>query len=203
MSTDQPSDAATPASEPAAAAPEAAPASERKDILKTPPVEAKEMGALISRGLTAHSVVGFLTFVGIALLIAGLLYFRFDRLPGERRFGGKDGVLDQWVRNQVDMDQRTYKRVPTETVQIPGWPLMFYRKLRNDIFLLAALVLLLALVFLYIEKAKMRRNDVLVYRALAREIEKLRLRIKRMEAGKPSSGPDKSPAASPDGDEHA
>ncbi len=153
---------------------------DKRDLLKTPPVEAEEMERLISKGHQAHNVVGALTFVGIVVLAAvGLYYSRLDKLgtgEGDKRF---PAYLDHLVHNQMQKDRETYV-TRGDSIQ-PIWPRQLYLKLRQDIYLLAGAALLLAVIFIHVEKAKMRRNDLLVYRALAREVEKLRMRIKTLE----------------------
>jgi len=70
----------------------------------------------------------------------------------------------------------------TSSSEPPEWPILMYTKLRKDIYLLAGAAVLLAVVFILIEKAKLHRNDLLVYRCMAREIEKLRQRVKSLES---------------------
>ncbi len=155
----------------------------KRDLLKTSPAEAREMENLIARGHQAHNVVGALTFVGIAVLIVvGLYYEKLDKLGvGDMPYRYPD-YLQQLVQNQVKKDRDTYgARKPSS---VPEWPRALYVKLRMDLYIIAGASLLLALIFVHIEKAKLRRSDLLVYRALAREIEKLRTRIKQLEGGK-------------------
>lgn len=162
---------------------EAKEAKDKKDLLNTPAPEAAEMDALLNAGLQAHNRIGFLTFIGVILIIAGVLFWRTDRITGDRAYAD---ILDQAVRTQADKDYRAYRM--GEDAYAPKWPIEMYQNLREQIFGIAALTLALAFVFLFIERARMRRSDVLVYRAMAREIEKLRLRVKQLEGKKGKAG---------------
>lgn len=152
----------------------------KKDLLKTTPDEAKEMDDLIKKGHQAHNTVGILTIIGIALLAIGGLYYRYDRMPGESRSFSKR--LDTMVANQMEQDVNAFRK--SKSIVAAYWPRELYQKLRRDIYMLCGLALLLLLVFVHMEKAKLKRSDLLVYRAMAREIEKLRLRLKQLEGGK-------------------
>lgn len=154
----------------------------KRDLLKTSPAEAAEMQDLIDKGLRAHSTVGALTFAGIVvLLLAGLYYARLDKLDTQMGVQYSD-YLDNMVRSQYARDCIAFGA--KEPLEHPSWPLRLYLKIRKDIYIISGAVLLLSLVFVLIERAKMRRNSLLVYRALAREIEKLRLRVKQLEGKK-------------------
>lgn len=159
--------------------------SRRHALLDTPPPEAKEMDALLQSGLQAHNTIGFLTFVGIIAIGLGMLYWRSDRVSGDIPYAN---TIDQQVRDQAEKDMRSY--LADEQVYYPDWPIEMYQKLRDELFSVALVTLLLALLFIHIERARMRRSDVLVYRALGREIEKLRLRIKKLEGAEQSGGED-------------
>ncbi|MBN2713103.1 MAG: hypothetical protein JXR97_11835 [Planctomycetes bacterium] len=151
---------------------------DRKDILNTPQPEAEEMDQLINKGLTAHNTISFLTVLSILVIGLGVLYFKFDKFAPGQSYADKLQVM---IDTQSDKDFRAYRF--GDDVYRPNWPLNLYKKIRSEIFLVSLLVLVICAVFIYIEKAKMRRNDILVYRAMAREVEKLRLRIKKLEGG--------------------
>lgn len=162
----------------------------KQDLLKTPAVEAAEMDMIIQQGANAHNLAALLTFVGIFVLLAGLYYYRMDKWPGGRRY---QDVLKVQLQTQTEKDKAAY--LTNESVPyIATWPLDFYDKVRDDMFMIAALTLILCGIFVFIEKAKLRRADLLVYRAMAREIEKMRLRIKELEGGKSGEATDETPA---------
>lgn len=182
----------TPSSEGTSAA-SPAPLREEKDILQTPPVEAEEIEEFIQKGSNAHNTVGILTLVGVLILIGALLYFeRLDVIRHQRAWVDYPALLQEQIENQVRKDQATYVVRRGQGSQTPIWPLQLYRKLRFDLYLVAGFALLLALVFIHIEKAKLQRNDLLLYRSLAREIEKLRLRLKELEKNRPPTPPSSS-----------
>ncbi len=161
----------------------------KQDILTPSPAEARELERFIDTGHRSPHTVTLLSFLGIVILLAGLLYWdKLDLYPyqaaTERQwqpFGGE--VLPMLVKTQHLKEAKAYRLQPgVETAPPdPYWPAVMYGKLRADIFIVAGLALLLGWVMLRIERAKARRNDLLAFRALAREIEKLRLRIRELE----------------------
>ncbi len=173
-----------------------------KDILKTPAVEAREMEQLIRRGHSAHAVVGVLTLLGVVVLALGAFFYENYENVFYRE--AKNEPFSHYLKREMEVQlsqERDFHNVSsTDNVPpAPRWPLDLYRKLRLDMYVLAGLAVLLTLVFIYIERAKGRRNDLLVYRALAREIEKLRQRVKEL-SDRPKSFPAASPGREPEKD---
>ena len=172
---------------PETAPPIAEPPKDSKDLLKTPPEEAKELEALIAQGHQAHNRVGFLTFLGILVLALTLWYFKSDNLPFDKVDRSYPEHLQHLVKNYVEEDLKAQEGGKRERA-VPRYPQQLYAKLRTDIYFVSGIGLLLAVLFVYMEKAKTTRNHLLVYRALAREIEKLRLRLKEAEGGRKKKG---------------
>lgn len=173
----------------------------KRDPLKTPLHEASEIEALIRGGHSSHIVVGLLTIIGLAIIATGFGLYKFDTLFFAE--GKGDQTFAQWLKLQVDKDQadfrRSLKNKNGSTAKLT-WPVPFYHKQRRDIYLVGGLVAALALIFSLIERAKMRRQDLLVYRAMAREVEKLRLRVRLLEGKKNKSGGEaetSAPASTP------
>lgn len=170
---------------PSAPAPQPQPAtpgpSAALDPLKTPPEEARELEALIAAGQRATGTVGALTLVGVLLLAAVFLYYRhLDYTRDNGSFLLFPTYLDWLLENQTRRDRETYVTRQTAS-EVPQWPLAVYGKLRGDLYLVAGLMLALALVFTHMERAKGQRGQLLVYRSAAREIEKLKLRVRELE----------------------
>lgn len=165
---------------------------DKRDLLKTSPVEQAEIEHFIAKGHGAHSTVFLLSLAGILLVFLGAMYwnhFDFYRDGDEYvRFG--QTMLPALIENQNTRDWNAYQ--PRAGVRAkptaPSWPVVLYRKIRFDSYLIAGLAFLLALVMIHIEKAKMRRNDLLIFRAMAREIEKLRMRLRQLEKEKKENG---------------
>jgi hypothetical protein len=162
----------------------AAPPSAGADITATPASEAQEVDRLLKAGHNAPSLVALLTGLGVGLLLLlGLYYGRYDVYPLENRTVAFPAYLDTLVENQVVKDRVTYgARRPSD---FPVWPEVLYGKLRMDIYLVAGGAFLLAFLFVQIALARARRNDLLVYRALGREVEKLRRRVAELEGRRP------------------
>lgn len=168
--------------------PAGTPGSDKRDILKTSPIEQAEIEHFIAKGHSAHSTVFLLSLLGILIVLMGAMYWNhFDYYKdGDEyvRFGRT--ILPALIENQNKRDWQTYQ--PRRDVRVPPtpphWPGIIYSKLRFDSYLIAGLAFLLALIMIHIEKAKMRRNDLLIFRAMAREIEKLRMRLRQLERKK-------------------
>ncbi len=159
-----------------------------KDILKTSPEEAKELEALIERGYRAHTRAGFFSFLSLALLIAAVAFYKVDWLPTDKTEGR--AFIDHLhilVRNHEE--ERLYAK---NAAVVPRYPEVMYERLRQEAFLIAGLALLLALAMLHAEKSRIDREHLLMFRALAREIEKLRLRFKSEEKGRDKKSADAS-----------
>lgn len=160
----------------------------KADILTASPAEARELEQFIDSGHRSPHTLLLLSVIGVILLFCGLLYWdKMDIYPekgGWRQFGRES--LPIMVENQAKREWRAYRLQPgVETPpDSPQWPVELYFKLRMDIYIIAGLVLLLCWVLMRIERAKSRRNDLLAFRALAREIEKLRLRVRELEEKK-------------------
>lgn len=160
----------------------------RQDILTPSAVEARELEQFIDTGHRSPHTLLLFSVLGVVVLIIGLLYFqKLDFYPeggSWRQFG--DESLPFMVENQAKREWGAYRLQPNvvSPPDAPGWPLVLYTKLRLDIYIVAGLVLVLCWVLMRIERAKSRRNDLLAFRALAREIEKLRLRVRELEGGK-------------------
>jgi len=164
-----------------------APVHER-DLLSCPPEEARELEQFVESALRAPRRIALYTLLGILILATSLLYFRrFDVVREQSRWQSFPGVMDKLLENQLRKDAEIYVvRKNTET-GIPSWPQTMYRKLRQDGFLAAGAMLLLALVFIRSERARLHRNDLLVYRSMAREVERLKRRVNELETKLPSS----------------
>lgn len=169
----------------------------RGDILTPSTEETRELEKFIDAGHRSSSTITLLSIAGVLLVLVGLLYWdKLDIYPYQdvsgrqwQSFGGK--VLPTLLRNQHVKEVNSYRLQPNVVTppEEPFWPRTVYFKLRTDIFLVAGLLLILCWVMLRIERAKGRRNDLLAFRALAREIEKLRLRIRELEGkGKKEGG---------------
>lgn len=164
-------------------------ATRKQDILTPTPAEARELERFIDAGHRSSSTVTLLSVFGILVLLAGLLYWdKADLYPyqtaAQRQWQpfGKE-VLPTLLKTQHTKETGAYRLQPgvdTPPAE-PVWPLVMYGKLRADLFIVAGLTLLLCWVLVRIERSKGRRNDLLAFRALAREVEKLRLRIRDLE----------------------
>lgn len=168
-----------------------------QDVLKTPSEEAREMEQFLAAAQNAHVRVGWLTLLGVLLLASLVMYFgRFDYARDNGRWQKFPSILSTLVENQTAKDRQTYVTRKGAESFVPVWPERMYLKLRLDMFLAGGVVLLMSLVFLLSEKAKLQRNDLLVFRAMAREIERLRQRVKALES--PSAAAS-APAGDPSG----
>ncbi|MCX7934106.1 MAG: hypothetical protein N3A66_02470 [Planctomycetota bacterium] len=182
------SDAVSPPA-PSESASTSAPANEEKkderDLLKTSPEEAKELEALIERGYRAHNRAGFFSFLSLTLVVLAVAFYKFDWLPTDQTEGRTfRDHLHILVRNHEE--ERLYAK---NAAVVPRYPEVIYARLRQEAFLVAGLALLLALAMLHAEKARIDREHLLMFRALAREIEKLRLRLKLEEGGREKKAP--------------
>ncbi len=169
--------------EPSSAAP--APGAQKREMLKAPPEEARELEEFVKEGLSAHQTAGRYMILAILVLAAAFLYW--DKLDyvhtdlGFQAFGDK--VLPRLLNEANDRAWATYQpRSRAERPEPPRWPVGLYNKIRFDIYLVGLLLLLFGWMLLRIERVKMQRNDLLVYRSMAREIEKLRLRVRQLQA---------------------
>lgn len=167
----------------------------RNDVTNSPQFEAKELEKLLRKGHQAHATIGLLTVIGVLILGGAFLYHqpKFDYSQVDERRVRFPEYLDRLVENQVEKDRAAY--VTKGVSLVPRWPDLLYAKLRKDIFLLAGAGFLLTLIFVHIGLAKTYRNNVLVYRGLGREVEKLRRRLKALEG----NGDDKGEASKENG----
>lgn len=160
------------------------------DLLIPSAEEARELERFIDSGHRSSHTITLLTLLGMVVLLAGLLYWdKLDLYPYQgaasrqwQPFGEK--ILPALVKNQHIKEVKSYRLQPgvENAPETPYWPETMYGKLRMDLYIIAAMVLVLCWVLLRIERARGRRNDLLAFRALAREIEKLRLRIHDLES---------------------
>jgi len=162
------------------------------DSLTPGAVEKRELENFLNRGYRTHTVIYLLSFVGLLLFLAAMLYWNtFDYFKdphsGEwRPYVGE--ILRFDLKNQAGRDYTTFQ--PRANVKGPRpahWPVKMYAKVRFDIYLISGVVLLLALIAIKIEGAKAHRRELLILRALLRENEKLRLHLKEMENTLPSA----------------
>ncbi len=161
-----------------------------RDLLACPPEEAREMEQFVHGAIKAPSRIALFTILGILILAIGLLYFRrYDIVREQGQWQKFPALMDKLIENQMRKDAEVYVVRKNTEAELPSWPQVMYGKLRQDGFLAAGLMLLLALVFIRSERARLHRNDLLVYRSMAREVERLKHRIKELEEKLP---PEKS-----------
>lgn len=167
--------------------PEAAGEKERRDILTPTPEEERELARFVDGGHRSGRTMMVLGFFGIFVFLVALLYWdRLDLSPqpgtGEWQAFGTE-TLPGLVRTQHLKETKTYRLQPglENPPPEPIWPEIMYNKLRADIYIIGGMMLVLCWVLVRMERARARRSDLLAFRALAREIEKLRLRIRELE----------------------
>lgn len=174
-----------PASAASAAASDADARAKKQDILTPSPSEARELERFIDSGHNSSGTIAGFTFLGILFLFCGLLYWdKLDLYQYNEKwmlFGSE--TLPFLVENQARQERNAYRLQPgvENPPATPAWPQLIYKKMRMDMYVLAGLCILICWVLLRIERAKSRRNDLLAFRALAREVEKLRLRVRELE----------------------
>lgn len=141
--------------------------------------ELRDLQLLLKRGLTAPREIT-IAGIGIILVLVAILF-----LVVMRDMGGKNAfpeILTQQLDDQARRDSQTYVlKTPQSEVWVPGWPLTLYQRLRQDMLLLAAGVLLVALAMSSLSRASLMRQDLLLLRALAREVNRLRYRLEALE----------------------
>ncbi len=149
--------------------------------------EEAELQRLINSGHSAYSRITIMTIIGVILLFAGLMYWdKLDYYPvGENSKWEKFGAqyLPSLIENANNRQASAYVLKPNvaSAPAAPEWPEALYGKLRFDIYIISGLVFLLCLIHMRVESAKGQRNDLLLFRTMAREIEKLKERINKIE----------------------
>ena len=146
------------------------------DPLTPSEAESKELETLLDSGQRASNTIGALTVVGLFVLFVAFVIYHSDRTPGNTPFVE---TLNEFVHNQAVKDFRAARGLDDQ--KTPVWPISMYRHLRADAFIAAGLALALAVLFLLVERARGKRQALLVYRDLGREIERLRQRVKDLE----------------------
>lgn len=151
--------------------------------LETPEEEARDLADLIAAGHRSAGLTSMWTVAGVALVLLAFSCYYFDRMPGASN-EPFERTLERHVALQAERDYNAYRHGPGATgLMVAEWPMEAQRRSHEDAFLAAGLALLIGFVFLQIERAKLRRQDLLVYRALAREVEKLRMEVRRRGKG--------------------
>lgn len=152
-----------------------------RDILTPSSAEERELAKFIDSGHNSSTTISLLTVLGLIVLLATMLYWdKFDVHPDHGEFVSyKEITLPAMIDNQARKDSLSIKE--DQIIEAPYWPLEMYRKLRFDIYLIGGMIFLLCIILTRIETAKNRRNDLLAFRALAREIEKIRIRLREDE----------------------
>lgn len=169
-----------------ASVPPASPAAAQPNPMTPDFTEKKELERFLNRGHQTHSTIMLLTFFGVLLFLAAMLYFdTFDYFKSESKgewVPYTEEILKFDLKNQAQKEYHTF--LPRQTAKgacTPAWPQTMYRKIRFDIYLIGGLVFLLGLIAAKIEGAKAHRRELLVLRALLRESEKQRLVIIDLE----------------------
>lgn len=180
------------------AAPDTAATVHERDLLACPPEEAREMEQFVEGAIKAPGRIALYTILGVLILAVTLLYFRrFDVVREQNQWQRFPAVMDRLLENQLRKDAEVYVVRKSMETEVPSWPQAMYGKLRQDGFLAAGAMLLLALVFIRSERARLHRNDLLVYRSMAREVERLKRRVNELEKNQPvTADTGKSPANS-------
>lgn len=151
--------------------------------------EIADLQALLKSAHTAYRRIGYLTLLGVVIFISGLLYYgRLDYYPlerGDRWVDFSAEYLPTLVENDRAMLEDTFVFSPgvSKLERPQRWPEIMYCKLRFDIYFFGVMVFLLCLVCLKIASARSKKNDLLVFRTMAREIERLRTRVQSLESG--------------------
>ena len=173
-------DSATPATAPDAPAPTSA-VPPADDPLVPSALEKRELERFLNGGHRTHTTIFLWSFLGIAVFLGAMLYwntFDYIRDPNTEQWQPFNDTLGFALKNQVSRDYSAVQRGKSPST--PRWPLTLYHKARFDTYLIGGVALLLALIIAKIEGAKAHRRELLIFRALLRENEKLRLRVQEL-----------------------
>ena len=144
------------------------------------PGEVRELEALLASGERAGNTLGALAVAGFILLFTAFVVYRCDRVPGEPPYRA---TLADLVAHQAGRDFRAARG--EGDWQTPAWPMALHGRLRAEAYLAAAFALAFARIFSLRERARARRQALLLYRDLGREIERLKRQVDRLEGGGP------------------
>lgn len=157
----------------------------KNDSLTPVYAEKMELESFLRHGYRTGTRIMLLTLLGLGLFLAAMLYWQeFDYFPNANNgewMPYASEILPYELRHQTEREWATYAPRPQVlTPTVEKWPLQLYKKLRFDIYVIAGLVFLLGFIVAKIENAKAHRRELLILRALLREIEKNRPRKKEL-----------------------
>jgi len=139
---------------------------------------AADLAAFLSAGPRASGAAKAMAFLGFAIVAVAALAHHFDRFPGEPRpFAERlAGEVRREAENQFDAFI-----AQTRAHEPPRWPVAAYRRLRGGAMLAAGLALGAGYAFGAAGSNRRRRQAWAAYRALCREMDRLRARLARLE----------------------